>query len=66
LKISDSVGAIHKAWYSSDAAGCGDDVCEITPPGLTLTEGAYTWKVLAQNPSGIGPWSVTKSFTYIP
>ncbi|MCJ7624719.1 MAG: fibronectin type III domain-containing protein, partial [Anaerolineaceae bacterium] len=65
LKISGSSGSIHKAWYSSDAAGCDDDsICEITPPGLILAEGTYTWNVMAQNPSGIGPWSQEKTFTF--
>ena len=47
-------------WFS--AAACGGASCTATP-AMTLTAASHTWKVVAWNASGLGPWSSPATFT---
>ncbi len=49
-----------KSWWE-DAVHCGS-TCTVNP-GVTLAEGAHTWRVRGRNLRGMGSWSATKSFT---
>ncbi len=59
---NDTKKVVHNKWYKSDALGCGDQICEITPT-VTLAKGKHTWWVQTWNEAGHGPWSEGMVFT---
>jgi hypothetical protein len=61
LWINGSSGNLFKQWYESSAI-CSGTTCSVTPVGLTLGNGNYTWWVQTWNEGGYGPWSSGMDF----
>ncbi len=62
LSIEDGSGARSDYWFRPAEAGCADGggTCAVVLP-RALAAGQATWKVLAWNSAGYGPWSATTS-----
>ncbi len=62
LQVDGPSGNVLGQWYSAEQASCDDSTCSLTPLGLNLVGGAYTWQVQTRNETGDGPWSDPLSF----
>jgi hypothetical protein len=66
LYVTTNAGVpVRNTMYTVGAGGlsCDGTTCSITP-GDVLSNGTnYTWNVRGKNMSGVGPWSVSTSFT---
>jgi uncharacterized protein YjiK len=62
LWINGPSGNVFKKWYSTNEASCGGSNCSVTPAGLTLSSGNYTWWIQTWNDAGYGPWSEGMTF----
>ncbi|HXD16129.1 MAG TPA: YDG domain-containing protein, partial [Vicinamibacterales bacterium] len=58
LNVTDRDNITYERWYRPGDAGCplGTGTCTAAP-GIVLKAGFASWKVLAWNGSGYGPWS---------
>jgi hypothetical protein len=63
LQIADWSGTTVDSWFTPTAAGCasGSGTCSAVP-NVSIAPGPASWKILAWNPSGYGPWSATRPF----
>jgi hypothetical protein len=62
--VDDSTGNRVAKWLTPLQAGCGGgtDTCTLSP-GVVLASGVGHWGVIAWNPTGYSPWSLTLTFT---
>lgn len=63
LWINGPSGNVFKQWYSTAESSCNGSTCSVTPAGLTLSGGNYTWWVQTWNDAGYGPWSDGMTFS---
>ncbi len=63
LWVNGPSGNVFKFWYTSALANCSDTTCSVTPAGLLLGAGNYTWWIQTWSSAGTGPWSSSMSFT---
>jgi hypothetical protein len=57
-----SFTTVHSSWYESSAV-CSGATCSITPAGVTLSSGNYSWWIQTWNDGGYGPWSTKMDFS---
>jgi cysteine-rich secretory family protein len=57
-----SFTTVHSQWYESSAV-CSGATCSITPAGVTLSSGNYSWWIQTWNDGGYGPWSTKMDFS---
>jgi hypothetical protein len=62
LWINNSSGLVFKQWYTAAQANCDGAICSITPAGVNLTNGNYSWWIQTWNDVGYGPWSSRMDF----
>jgi Zn-dependent metalloprotease len=57
-----SLTTVHTKWYDSTAV-CSGATCSITPAGISLGSGNYSWWIQTWNEGGYGPWSSRMDFS---